>query len=375
MTKSKLILVGPLPPPVHGVTIFTEQLLASSLVDRFNVAHLDTSDHRPMDTVGALDIRNILLGLVSYWHLFKLCIRHRPAVVYVPISQTAIGFLRDSVYLMLPSLIFRSAVVIHMHGGHFGQFYAATNAAMRLCVRMAMRCVERAIVLGEVFKPAFLQWFPDSNIDVIPNGTSLAVPAVEKKLSAPKSGPLTVTFLSNLIPTKGIVEFVMAARAVLTFAPETVFVVVGNWAQRGSPEEARIGALLDKEGLRERICFVGEKRDCEKIEILSATDIYVLPTYYPFEGQPIVILEAMAAGCAVIATAHAAIPETVIDGESGIIVPPRDVNALSAAIRRLIQDRNTLLTMARKSYDRYWECYTVERASERVAVSISKAIR
>lgn len=374
MAKPTLILVGPLPPPVHGVTIFTQQLLGSNALDLFDVVHLDTSDHRPMASVGSLDIRNVLLGLLSYWHLLRLCAAHRPDVVYVPISQTALGFLRDSVYLVLPRLLFGAAVVIHVHGGHFGKFYATTNGVMRLWIDLAMRCVGRVVVLADCFKPMFGRWFDQDEIDVVPNGTDLAISGVEEKLLRLPDGALNVTFVSNLIPTKGIGEFVEAACAVLKTEPNVTFFVAGAWSSRESPEEGAIDQLLDSEGLRDRIRFLGERRDGDKAALLALTDIYVLPTYYPFEGQPIAILEAMAAGCAVIATDHAAIPETVLDGRTGIIVPVRDVEALSAAIRRLCRDREQLRSMAKASYARYRATYTLGRTAGSVAASIARAI-
>lgn len=374
MTKPTVILVGPLPPPVHGVTISTQRLLSSSLREKLDLRHLDTSDHRSMETVGALDLRNVALGLASYWSLLKLCLAKRPAAVYVPISQTALGFLRDSVYLLLPRLLFGAAVVVHLRGGHFGRFYAGSNALMRWYIDATMRCVQRVIVLGGVFKPIFAVWMDDDRIDVVPNGTDLVIDGVAEKLGVPNRGALTVTYLSNLVPTKGIEEFVRMACDILRTEGDVVFLVAGDWLARGTAEEKNVARLLDESGLGGKIRFLGEVRGDAKAALLLRSDIYVLPTYYPFEGQPNAIIEAMAAGCAVVSTDHAAIPETVADGETGIIVAPRDVDALTAAVRRLCRDRDALWAMAKASYARYREGYTGAQSSDRVGESILRAI-
>jgi glycosyltransferase involved in cell wall biosynthesis len=371
MTKPSVILVGPLPPPIHGVTISTERLLSSPLREKLDLRHLDTSDHRSMETVGALDIRNVTLGLASYWDLLRLCLARRPDAVYVPISQTALGFLRDSVYLLLPKL-FGAAIVIHLRGGHFGRFYAGTNALMRWYIDLSMRCVERVIVLGQVFKPIFAAWIDDGHIDVVPNGTDLVIEGVAEKLRQPNRGPLTVTYLSNLVPTKGIEEFVRMALDLAATEPEVAFLVAGDWLQPNTTAERTVKGLLA--GGADRIRFLGEVRGAAKAALLARTDIYVLPTYYPFEGQPNAIVEAMAAGCAVVSTDHAAIPETVLDGETGIIVPQRDVAALTQAVRRLCRDRDALWAMAKASYARYREGYTGDQSSDRVGASILRAI-
>lgn len=371
MTKPSVILVGPLPPPIHGVTISTQRLLSSPLREKLDLRHLDTSDHRSMETVGAVDIRNVTLGLASYWDLLRLCLARRPDAVYVPISQTALGFLRDSIYLLLPKL-FGAAIVIHLRGGHFGRFYAGTNALMRWYIDLSMRCVERVIVLGEVFKPIFAAWIDDGHIDVVPNGTDLVIEGVAEKLRQPNRGPLTVTYLSNLVPTKGIEEFVRMALDLAATEPEVAFLVAGDWLQPNTTAERTVKGLLT--GAGDRIRFLGEVRGVAKAALLARTDIYVLPTYYPFEGQPNAIVEAMAAGCAVVSTDHAAIPETVLDGETGIIVPQRDVAALTQAVRRLCRDRDALWAMAKASYARYREGYTGDQSSDRVGASILRAI-
>jgi glycosyltransferase involved in cell wall biosynthesis len=373
MTKPSVILVGPLPPPIHGVTISTQRLLSSPLRDKLDLRHLDTSDHRSMETVGALDIRNVTLGLASYWDLLRLCLAKRPDAVYVPISQTALGFLRDSIYLLLPKL-FGAAIVIHLRGGHFGRFYAGTNGLMRWYIDLSMRCVERVIVLGQVFKPIFAAWIDDGHIDVVPNGTDLVIEGVAEKLRQPNRGPLTVTYLSNLVPTKGIEEFVRMALDILRTEPDVAFLVAGDWLQAGTAAERTVKGLLAGAGAGDRIRFLGEVRGAAKAALLARTDIYVLPTYYPFEGQPNAIVEAMAAGCAVVSTDHAAIPETVLDGETGIIVPQRDVAALTQAVRRLCRDRDALWAMAKASYARYREGYTGDQSSDRVGASILRAI-
>jgi glycosyltransferase involved in cell wall biosynthesis len=76
----------------------------------------------------------------------------------------------------------------------------------------------------------------------------------------------------------------------------------------------------------------------------------------------------------VVSTDHAAIPETVLDGETGIIVPQRDVAALTQAVRRLCRDRDSLWAMAKASYARYREGYTGDQSSDRVGASILRAI-
>jgi glycosyltransferase involved in cell wall biosynthesis len=90
--------------------------------------------------------------------------------------------------------------------------------------------------------------------------------------------------------------------------------------------------------------------------LLAGYDAVVLPTWFSREGHPGVIVEAMMAGVPVVSTVHMAIPELIRDGENGLLVPPRDVEALAGAIRRLADDPGERAAMGaahRRRLDRH----------------------
>ncbi|MDY7001702.1 MAG: glycosyltransferase family 4 protein, partial [Thermodesulfobacteriota bacterium] len=359
--KPKVVVVGPLPPPVHGVTVYIQRILNSGLKDNFEVRHLDTSDHRTVGNIGALDIGNFTLAFKSYAQLVKMCLKSRPDLVYVPISQTFLGFFRDAFYIVVPRLFFRSKIVIHLPGGYFGSFYDQSGLPTRKGIDFVMRFVDRVVVLGEVMRPIFRKWFDDSQIDVAPNGTDLVVKGVDKKLQGTGSARV-FTFMSSLMRTKGIVEFIKAALLALDKHPQSVFNVAGEWWPQEPDLRPEVESMLAASPHGDKIVFHGLVTGEEKEKLLFETDVFVLPTYYPFEGHPTVIIEAMAAGCPVISTEHAAIPETVIHGETGIIVDKGDAGSLATAMFELIENDMRFKSMARGSYARYKENYTVEKS-------------
>ncbi|MGO9020343.1 MAG: glycosyltransferase family 4 protein [Syntrophobacteraceae bacterium] len=368
----KVIIIGPIPPPVHGVTVAIKRVLGSQIGNRCRLIHLDTSDHRDVSTIGAADLLNYWHALRSYLLLIAYCLWYRPDVVYVPISQSLIGYLRDSVYLFITRLFSRATIVIHLHGGHFGRFYESSNALTKNYVDFSMGLVGRAIVLGEVFKPIFARWLSAERIDVVPNGTDNFVAGIENKLGLQSRTAHNVTFLSGLMRTKGIVEFVRAALRCLDEEPGLNFRVGGEWWNEDETIKDTTLAAIE-ERYADRIQFLGLVTGKQKEELFLGTDIFVLPTYYPFEGQPTVIIEAMAAGCPVISTNHAAIPETVIDGETGILIPPRDSGALAEAILTLVHDRATFRQMSKAAYRRYREHYTSEKSNDLLFKSFQSA--
>jgi glycosyltransferase involved in cell wall biosynthesis len=87
-------------------------------------------------------------------------------------------------------------------------------------------------------------------------------------------------------------------------------------------------------GVSARVAFLGRREDIR--EILSITDVYVLPSL--MEGLPIALLEAMATGRACVATRVGDVGRAVPDGDAGLLVPPGDAAALAAALERLVMD-------------------------------------
>ena len=102
----------------------------------------------------------------------------------------------------------------------------------------------------------------------------------------------------------------------------------------GGRREAELRQLAAELGLGPRVNFLGQRRDIP--DLLAAMDILVLPSYS--EGVSLALLEAMAAGLPVIATAVGGLPEVVTDEVNGLLIPPRDAEALARALDRLLAD-------------------------------------
>ncbi len=103
--------------------------------------------------------------------------------------------------------------------------------------------------------------------------------------------------------------------------------------------------------------FLGNRTDIN--ELVSVSDIFVMPSMY--EGGPLVVLEAMRGSKLVIATRTGAVPEYVIDGETGLIVEPGDSEALAAAIERILDNPASWVEMGEKGKKRFLEHFTVDK--------------
>lgn len=171
---------------------------------------------------------------------------------------------------------------------------------------------------------------PGHKIRVIHNGVDPAnfqnyiCPPELDRLSQDLGKPIILA-VARLHEQKGLGYLIEAAKDV----PEAIFAIVGDGPERFALEQ-RVGTL----GLRERVFFFGFRSDTPNW--LGACTAFVLPSLY--EGFPIALLEAMAAGKPVIATAIPGNDEVVIPGVTGLLIPPKDPGALAEAIRRVLAE-------------------------------------
>jgi glycosyltransferase involved in cell wall biosynthesis len=161
----------------------------------------------------------------------------------------------------------------------------------------------------------------------------------EYPLTELPAGPVRFLFMGRLLRDKGIYEYVEAARAVRARRADVVFSVLGGLDANPTSVTQRQLDMWRHEGVIE---YLGATTDVRPF--LAATHVLVLPSYR--EGTPRSVLEAMSMGRAVITTDAPGSRETVVDGQSGRLVPPRNAAAIAAAATSLIEDRALLRKLA-----------------------------
>jgi glycosyltransferase involved in cell wall biosynthesis len=196
---------------------------------------------------------------------------------------------------------------------------------------------------------------------VVYNGIDLA--AFDARAEAPAEGlavpggdgPLVGT-VSYLIPWKGQEVFLLAARALLDRHPTWRFVVVGDTIFQFREERARLEAVAARLGLGDRLTFAGHREDIPGV--MRAFDLFVLPSLYEPFGR--VLIEAMGASKAVVASRAGGVPEIVKDGETGLLVEPGDPPALARAIEAVLDDPALRERLAAAGRARVEACFSLE---------------
>jgi teichuronic acid biosynthesis glycosyltransferase TuaC len=198
---------------------------------------------------------------------------------------------------------------------------------------------------------------PRRPIQVIPNGADHEVfhprDAVEarRRLGLPEDEQV-ISYVGKLVPRKGV-DTLIEALGLLARRPEGAPVLVAAGIGEMRPGlEARAAEL----GIADRVRFIGKVAHDEVPWVMSAGDVFVLPSLS--EGLPTVVCEAMACGVAVVATAVDGTPEAVRDGETGFLVEPRRPAELADALGRVLDQPELAARMRVRAHEIAAELYT-----------------
>jgi len=232
--------------------------------------------------------------------------------------------------------------------------------------RQLSRHATRIVAVSE----AVAAWVRDEGLAgslvVVHNGTEIAGDnhdrrSARRALGIPaEDDECVIGLFGQLLPHKGVVEFVQAARRALVEAPKSRFIVAGGGPRRYRDHVAR---ALGGAAAAERIHLLEPQPTAETL--LAAADVVGLSTLTP-DPFPRSVLEAMAVGLPVVAFRSGGAPEMVADGETGLLVDVGDVAGLAAAFARLGNDATLRRKLGRAARARALASFTLERHVERM---------
>lgn len=229
-----------------------------------------------------------------------------------------------------------AAVVSHIHIENYFRANRIARAAHTALDNGTVRLAARVLAVSGSTRDTLLeQGYPSHLVEVVHNGIDVATQARRRGdgLRAELGVPDGVTLLGEigrLCDVKGQRELIEAVALV----PDVNVVLVGDDLEQGGAYRTKLAELARERNVEDRVHLLGYRADAG--ELLDQFDILVLPSW--IEGLPGVVLEAMAHAKPVIATPVGGTPELVVDGETGVLVPPRDPAALADAITALIAD-------------------------------------
>lgn len=262
-----------------------------------------------------------------------------------------------AVYGAAASLLARRPHVITMHGGRYYAGRLRRRVASRWAVQRSKAVVAvSATVAAELARTLRIR---PHRVTVIHNGVRPCVGdgvRARRELGISEDEQLILA-VGNLYPVKGHIVLLRALASISEDAtlPRWRLAVAG----RGGEHDI-LRSFADARGIGGRVHLLGFRADVP--DLLAASDLYVMPSLS--EGLPLGLLEAMSAGKAIVASRVGGIPEAVTSGRDALLVPPKDPDALAAAVRAVLLDPELRSRLGAAAAQRAQDVFSVRRMTE-----------
>jgi glycosyltransferase involved in cell wall biosynthesis len=292
----------------------------------------------------------------ALWKLYSLMRKERPHIVHTHTAKA--GFLGR-----LAARMAGVPVVVHTFHGHVlhGYYGPAKNELLRRVEQSLAWLCDRLVTVSEQVKNDLVGYgiAKAEKISVVPLGFDLdpflnsqdQQGEFRREMGLSDEHKL-VGIVGRIFPIKNHALFLQSAARIAAQEPAARFVVVGDGVLRPTLEnQAR------QLGIADRVLFTGWRTDLPRI----CVDLNVLVVSSDNEGTPVSAIEAMAAGCPVVATRVGGLPDLIEDHKTGRLVPPRDADALACAVGGLLQSPHTAGELGRNGQEFVRQRFTVRR--------------
>ena len=338
----KVVMIGADRSVKGGVSAVVNNLYDAGLDKKVNLVYIGTM----VDGSKARKALQAAAALVRF--VFAM-----PGTDIVHVNLAADASCMRKMIFMKAAGIFHKKILIHSHGGDFqGFYYERCSEKKRQRVKEALNRAELFLVLSQEWKEFFSDIVAPEKIHVLHN----AIPIPEKEKADYSSH--RAVFLGRLCKEKGVGELLEAVPLIQKAVPDFSLELCGFW-ENGNE------ALKEKaEALSDAVRCPGWISVAEREKLFEECSIFVLPTW--FEGQPISLLEAMAAGMCVAASRVGGIPPVIGDESCGLMFEPKDPEAIAAAMAALLQEEGLRQRMGKAARARIRAEYDIESYVEKL---------
>ena len=345
--KISILLIGPFPEPLSGVSI-ANQVVNEVLSEdsQFEVDLINTSYSIFDEEIGKFSFKKAFFYLTLNLNIFKI-FKHK--IIYITPGQTFYGILKYGFFIILGS-VFRKELIIHVHGNYLGKEYQSLKGFKRVLFYFLVSRFTKGIVLSNSLKHNLTPFLEDKNIFSLPNFAQDYLYAEDKKLV---NDELRIFYLSNLMKEKGIFCLLNALK---------------NLEKNNIIYKAKIAGNIDQKYSKEILNLFTELKNAEYIGVVNGDDkknllkwgnVFVLPTFYKMEGQPISILEAMATENLVVTTNHAGIPDIFKDKVNGYLVKKNSIKSIQDILTYIASNKSEIEKIATYNKEYFLDNFTV----------------
>lgn len=351
--RRRVLVFGATTPSVGGIATFISHTVNSRLRERFDFFLFDPSQHAPK---GKTVLSKAIFKSVAWLRYLRVLKKHAPEIVHMHTSGYT-GFWITAVFLFVTA-IFPAKIVIHIHRGDFAAFYKGSSWLGKWLIGCTLRRCSRVVILSKRWIPFFGALASPSGIRVLQNCVPVDGSTRSARTCRRVEGPWpqSVLFMGTLCRAKGVLDLAKAIPIVRATNPGVIFTFAGE-----PPTEADKVELdrLTADGVADGyVTFLGIIAGRTKLERLLQSDIFVLPSYS--EGLPYAMMEAMASGLPIVASAVGAIPDVVTDHANGFLIQSGDHVSLANKILLLLNNHSLRRDIGTNNRRKIAEQYNID---------------
>lgn len=349
----KILLIGPLPPPVTGNSIVNEKIV-KDFSKYYNSIHMDFINVGVAsfdNDFGKFNIKKFILYFSQYKTIYKVFFTD---TIYVSIGHTFFGVLKYLPFFVTAKL-FRKSIITHVHTDYLWSLYEQSSTAKRKILKTILGMVDKGIVLSPILRRNLKPFIGEDKIYELPNfiSDSLLEHDINETIRNKKDKKLKILFLSNLIKEKGIIDFLKAMAILQKKALNFEVHIAGD-----IPSSMRMELELYFAKLENCLHYHGIVKGDEKKALFLSSHIFVFPTYT--EAQPLVLLEAMATANLIVSTHVGGIPDIFKDQRNGFTVNVGDPENIANKVIEIQNGLTLYDDMLKSNYREVKSKYTDE---------------
>jgi glycosyltransferase involved in cell wall biosynthesis len=370
--KKKILFIMHLPPPIHGAAMVGQYIMDSAVLqDSFESTYVNLSTSSNLIDIGKGGLSKILALIKIMKKIVAELIDGNYDLCYMTLTATGAGFYKDLVVVFLLK-IFRKNIVYHFHNK--GIALASEKKLPDLLYRFVFENTQ-SILLSKSLYGDLSKFVPEKRIYYCANGIPESRDEVPVALSDPSILPCRLLFLSNMMEEKGVYILLDACRLLVDRGIDFRCDFVGAWSDI-TEEDFRF--KVESMGLTKYVFAHGKKYNAEKNTFLHNAEIFVFPTYYHNECLPLVLLEAMQQGIAIVSTPEGGIADVIINEKTGFLTPQKDVKELTEKLALLIDNpdmRQRVGMAARQSFDKNYTLMHFEKRLNYILKTLTPTLR
>jgi len=359
--NTNVLLIGPIPPPVTGCSVINDLVLEKLNQKKgFSITHINRSYPEFNEAIGEFSFKKVFFYISQYFQAIKI---FKADITYIAIGLTFFGVLKDAPFVLFSKLLGKQ-VVIHVHGNYLKTQYAILSGFKKKIFRYILSRANKGIVSSELLKDNLTPFLSDDKIFWMPYFVEKTLKGVVEEEAVNTNG-LNILWLSNLMEGKGIFD---------------VFEALKILNAKTIPYKAKIVGGIDLEHEKKTLDYINTNPNIEyskpikgqeKIDAYLSSNVFILPSYFKMEGQPIALLEAMLTGNIIITTDHAGILD-ICSEKNGYIVNKKSPEEIAEKLEYIANNINRFKDMMAYNHHYAKDNYKPEDFINRLAEILKK---